>query len=80
MSVVSLLPNNALCVNAADLAARMRDLADDLEAGELGEVERVIIVLDALPIDYRCYGRPTSNAELVGLLEWGKAKAMGLIA
>lgn len=80
MSVVSLLPNNALCVNAADLAARMRDLADRLEAGEFDEVERMIVVVDAPVIDCLCYGRPTSNAELVGLLEWAKAKTMGMTA
>mgnify|MGYP006381560473 CR=1 FL=1 len=79
MSVVALLPNNALCVNASDLAARLRDMADRVEGGEFGEVERVIVVLDAPAVDYRCYGRPTDKATLIGLLEYAKAKAMGFI-
>lgn len=80
MSVVSLLPNDALCVSAVGLVARVRDLADRLEGGEFGEVERMIVVVDAPEIDCLCYGRPTSNAELVGLLEWAKAKTMGMTA
>lgn len=79
MSIVSLLPNNALCVNAADLGSRLRKMADRLEGGEFGEVVRVIVVLDAPLIEYRCYGRPTSKAELIGLLEWAKVKAMGFL-
>lgn len=78
MSVVSLLPNKALCADVADIAARLREMADRIETDEFGQVERVVVVIDSGAIDYRCYGRPTDNGSLVGLLEWAKAKAMGL--
>ena len=80
MSVVSLVPNLALCADAAGIASRLRDMADQIEEGDFGPVERVVVVVDSGPIDYRCYGRPTDNGSLVGVLEWAKAKAMGLIA
>lgn len=80
MNVVSLVPNLALCADVADISSRLRDMADRVEEGEFGEVERVVVIVDSGAVDYRCYGRPTENGALVGLLEWAKAKAMGLIA
>lgn len=78
-NVVSLVPNKALCADVSEIAARLREMADRIEADEFGSVERVVVVVDSGPVDYRCYGRPTDNGALVGLLEWAKAKAMGLI-
>lgn len=80
-SVVQIIPNNALCVDQESLAARFREFGDRLEGGEFGEVERAVIVLDLADggTDYRCYGRPTTNMEVVGLLEWAKAQVMGVV-
>ena len=54
MSVVSLVPNLALCADAADIASRLRDMADQIEDGDFGPVDRVVVVVDSGPIDYRC--------------------------
>ncbi len=73
MSVVNLIPNNALAVDPAALADRIRGFADRLVAGEYGEIERVCIVFEtAEVVGKRTYGRPTTNMELLGLLEYAK--------
>ncbi|OWR25643.1 hypothetical protein CEE55_22440 [Stenotrophomonas pavanii] len=78
--VVHLIPNNALCVDRETLVARIREMADRVEEGEFGDVDRVCIVIDTPgALDYRVYGRATDAATLVGLLEWVKAKVMGVI-
>lgn len=78
--VVHLMPNNALCVDQETLAERIRELADRIQSGEFGEADRVCIVIDTPgALEYRVYGRPTDNGSLVGLLEWAKAKVMGVI-
>jgi len=81
VSVVELLPNNSLCVDQQSLAARVRDLADRIEAGEFGELDRAVVIMDCPmgALSYRCYGRPTRTVELVGLLEWTKARVMGAV-
>ncbi len=77
MSVVRLIPNNALAVNQEQLADCMRRFADSLEAGGFGEIERLCIILDAGDAtDYQCYGRQCNRAQLVGLLEYAKANIM----
>lgn len=74
--VVKLIPNNALCADAESLAERITELAQRIKDGEFGPVERVCIVMDGDEVDYRTYGTPTSNAHLVGLLEWAKTKVI----
>ena len=74
-NVLQLLPNNALAVDRDQLAARIREFADRIEAGQFGEVEKVALILDSSAgVDHRVYGRQCSAAELVGLMEWCKAK------
>lgn len=75
--VVKLIPNNALCADADSLAERITELAQRIKDGEFGPVERVCIVMDGDSVDFRTYGKPTSNAYLIGLLEYAKAKVMG---
>lgn len=76
-AVVRLIPNNALAVNQQQLAECMRRFADRLEGGEWGEVERLCIVIEVDGgTDYQCYGRQCNRAELVGLLEYAKARIM----
>ena len=70
--IVQLLPNNALAVNLDQLADRLLKLSEKLRAGELGEVERVVVLLETDKVNYKAYGRPTTNMELVGLLEYAK--------
>lgn len=75
--VVQLIPNNALCADAEAIAERLSELGQRIKDGEFGLVERVCIVMDGDGVDYRAYGAPTSNAYLVGMLEWAKHKVMG---
>ncbi len=76
-AVVSLVPNSALAVDLQQLAERVRRFAERIEAGEFGELERVCIVFeDANDVNYRCYGRPTTNMELVGMFEYAKKRAL----
>lgn len=77
--VVELLPNNALCVDLESLAARIRVYADQLEAGELGEVERVVLISDGERVEYQVFGKQSVRAYTVGLLEWAKALVMGVL-
>lgn len=74
MSVVSLIPNSALAVDAKDIADRVRALADRIENGEFGQVERVVVLVDVLgqSMERRVYGRQCCHATLVGLLEYAK--------
>ncbi|MBH1476979.1 hypothetical protein I5U59_09335 [Stenotrophomonas maltophilia] len=74
-NILQLIPNNALAVDQDQLAARIREFADRIEAGQFGEVERVALVIDSpTGVDYRVYGRQCCAAELVGLMEWCKAR------
>lgn len=74
-NVLHLIPNNALTVNQQQLAARIREFADRIEAGQFGEVEKVALVIDSpTGVDYRVYGRQCNAAELVGLMEWCKVR------
>lgn len=76
-NVVTLIPNNALAIDAKELAQRVRQLADRIEDGQFGDLERVIVLLDAgSHVCNRVYGRQCSHAELVGLLEYAKFSIM----
>ena len=72
MSVVTLIPNNNLCMDAADLAARVRALADRIEAGKYEGIERVIVLTNAASLGWEVFGRQCNTAELIGLLEYTK--------
>lgn len=78
MGVVSLIPNNALCMNQEDLAQRLELCANKLRNGMYGDVERIVVLFEnAGPgITNRTYGRPTTAMELVGLLEYAKYGVM----
>ena len=77
MGVLSLVPNSALCVDQEDLAVRMEQMAQRIRAGQFPGLERITVLLeDADKVDYRCYGRPTTNMELVGMLEFAKRRVM----
>lgn len=79
-NVVELLPNNALCVDQPALAERLHAIADRIGAGEMGGVDTVCIVMSAPEGgSYRVYGRPVDNAGLIGMLEYTKARIMGVI-
>lgn len=75
--VVKIVPNNALCVDAEGLAERLTELGQRIKDGEFGEVERICVVIDGPTVEYEAYGRNTTNAYLIGILEWAKAKVMG---
>lgn len=80
-NVVELLPNNALCMDQQAIAERLHQLADQIGAGEAGgDVTRVCVVIQGNDLfDCLCFGRPTENMTLVGMLEWAKARFIGPI-
>lgn len=73
MAVVELVPNTSLCVDVAQIAERLHCLANRITEGEFPILERIVVVLDTEHrVKSRVYGRPTTNMELVGLLEYAK--------
>lgn len=72
-NVVRLLTNNALAIDPAELAERLRALASEIELGECGQVERVCVLLNGENFACRSYGRAGNRAELIGILEYAKA-------
>lgn len=76
--VVSLVPNKALCTDSAQIAGRLEEVAEKIRAGEWPDLRRIVLVFDTgEDVEQRCYGQPTTNAELVGVLEYTKRKVMG---
>ena len=71
-NVVSLVPNGAIANTREDIAERLRKTAGQIERGEWGDTVMVCVVLEdaTLPPNYQAYGQQTSNAHLVGVLEW----------
>lgn len=73
-NVVS-LPSTGLCNSAADLAAELaaelRLLADEVEAGEL-QANHLLVLVESPDgrLSRRVYGRPLDKARLVGLLSF----------
>lgn len=79
-NVAYLIPNNSLCVDGEALADRLRAIADEIELGHHGAIERVCLVIEADgEVENLCIGRPTEAARLVGLLEWAKMRAIGAL-
>lgn len=76
--IVSLVPNKALCTDNAQIAQRLEEVAAKIRAGEWPHLRRVLLIFDADDdVEQRCYGQPTTNAEMVGVLEYAKRKVMG---
>lgn len=71
-NVVSLVPNGAIANDLPTLAERLRKMADQIERGEWGEVAMACVVLEMAngAPSYQSYGQATTNAHLVGVLEW----------
>lgn len=77
MTVVSLIPNNALCVSQEELAVRLERCATQVRSGEFAELERVVVLYDTgSDVFPQTYGRQCNTAELVGILEYAKQKVM----
>jgi hypothetical protein len=74
--ILSLIPNSALILDPAEFADRVETFAARIRAGEFSGLERLVIILETPTVDFRIYGRPTSNMELVGLLDYVKNKVM----
>lgn len=55
-----------------DVSAMLRQLADDVDAGEYGDEARVVIVVDGTPFSVRGYGK-VDGLQAVGLLQLGIA-------
>jgi len=54
--------------NVMDLPGQARHFADRLEAGDFGNVSRVLIVIDGAPLRFQYSGAGASAYELMGLL------------
>ena len=79
-AVAILVPNRALAPTNADIAERLRAMADRVQAGEFPELERVVLVLDqTMSVDTYVYGQPATVSAMVGVLEFAKLKEMGLL-
>lgn len=77
-NVLSLVPNAALATDIDQIAQRLERLAQRIREGEWTDLRRVLVVLDTGDqVHDLCYGQPTTNAELVGVLEYTKRKVMG---
>ena len=76
MSNLVELPRSGLCNSAADLAAELRALADEIEAGDL-DATNLIAVVETSDGDLRrrVYGRPIDKARMVGLLSMATTNA-----
>lgn len=74
--VLRIVPNNALCVDPAEIAERLERLAARIRAGEFEGIERAVVLIDAAADCHFLYGRPTTHAYLVGLLEYAKLDVM----
>jgi len=61
-------------INLADIAGTIRGIADDIEKGELGQVDRAILILvgdDGEPITVGC-GTDCNRVMTLGVLEYAK--------
>ncbi len=72
MAVVHLTPNRNLAPTAETLAIALEGLAQDIRSGEV-TADRVVCILDSgnAPV-LQVYGKPESNAYVVGVLEYTK--------
>lgn len=74
--VVSIAPIG-LATDNRQVAAALRELADEVEADEFGDVDFVIAVLESDGgILRRCIGKPGDRARTVGLLTWAARLVM----
>lgn len=75
-NVVS-LPSTGLCNSAADLAAELRLLADEVESSEL-QANHLLVLVESPEgrLSRRVYGRPLDKARLVGLLSFAAHQAI----
>lgn len=76
MTVLRLTPTS-VAHDRSGLAERLRELAGDIEKGDCGEVDAVVLLLDSpAGVARTCLGRPFDMCRLVGLLEYAKAAAI----
>lgn len=54
--------------NLMDLAGQARELADQIDAGEYGDVRRILVVLDGAPLKLQYWGDTATSYELMGIL------------
>lgn len=72
-NVVELIPNNAIALDATSIGARVRTLADDIEAGKFAGIERIIVLIESPEgVEPLMLGRPATRMEIVGILEYAK--------
>lgn len=76
--ILSLIPNNSLCMDQESLAAALDRCAARVRSGEFVALERIIVLYEASGKVYpNTYGRQCTSAELVGLLEYAKREVIG---
>lgn len=61
--------------NLSDIPDRLRELANDIEAGECGELDTVYVMLIGNGLSTEYYGEALSRYELIGVLEHVKLTA-----
>lgn len=77
MTNVVELPRSGLCNSAADMAAELRALADEIEAGGLA-ASNLIAVIETPEgqLRRRVFGVPIDNARMIGLLHIATTRAI----
>ena len=74
-NVTPLFAVNTLAKDSAGVAANLRHLADEIEAGQCGVVRNVIVVMSNGAVTRVTIGNPINRAEMIGLLSVALHKA-----
>lgn len=75
MSTLAALPTTGYANCNADLAKFLRELADMIDAGDVGDVRQLMVITEAAgKLDTWVAGGPCDNARIVGLMEMAKIR------
>ena len=76
--VVTLVPNRGLAPDLDVMADKLEQFATRIRAGEWPRLRHVLILLNDTDEVHTpwCYGQPINGGELVGVMEWIKAKVI----
>lgn len=80
MSKLAALPTTGHANCNADVANFLRELADTVDAGGVGDVRQLMVITEAAgKLDTWVSGGPCDNARVVGLIEMAKIRFIDAI-